>query len=343
MRAMANPAEKIVEFPRRAKHSRHPRWQAAVAGLDARVAHLERRLARFDRRYRRLAVPARFRNAIVISLLLHLTIIFGVGFRMPDPAQLTDKESLEVVLVNAQSKQAPAKADALAQANLDGGGNTDEKRRAQSPLPAVADQKAESDVKLAQRELQRLERQARQLMTQTQVPAKSIDVAPAPSKAPPQPETEAVVATDSTDLLRRSVEIARLDAKISRDWDAYQQRPRRVFVGARTREYRFARYVEDWRQKIQRVGELNYPQAARDQKLHGSLVVTVGIRADGTVERVDVNHPSGHKVLDDAARRIVQLAAPFAPLPPEITKDVDVLHITRTWTFTPADRFISAD
>ena len=123
--------------------------------------------------------------------------------------------------------------------------------------------------------------------------------------------------------------------------DAHQQRPRRRFVGARTQEYRFARYIEDWREKIQRVGDLNYPQAAREQRLHGSLVVTVAIRSDGSVERVEVNRPSGQSVLDEAARRIVALAAPFGAFPPDIAKDTDVLHITRTWIFTPADRFIA--
>jgi protein TonB len=135
--------------------------------------------------------------------------------------------------------------------------------------------------------------------------------------------------------------MARLDAKIERDWQAIQQRPRRKFVGAHTQEFRFARYIEDWRQKIERVGEMNYPQAARDQKLSGRVLVTVAVKADGSVESVTIDRPSGNKVLDEAARRIVQLAAPFAAFPTDISKDVDVLHITRTWTFTTADRFVS--
>ena len=86
---------------------------------------------------------------------------------------------------------------------------------------------------------------------------------------------------------------------------------------------------------------MNYPQAARDQRLHGKLVVTVAIKADGRVEEIAIDRPSGHRVLDDAARRIVFLAAPYAPFPPDIAKDVDILHITRTWTFTTGDRFVS--
>jgi periplasmic protein TonB len=124
------------------------------------------------------------------------------------------------------------------------------------------------------------------------------------------------------------------------DWFALE-RPRRVYIDSRTREHRFARYIEEWRQKIERVGDRSYPQGARDQRLHGELVVTVAIKADGTVEAIEINRPSGHKILDDAARNIVQLAAPFAPFPPNIAKDVDILHITLMWTFTTADRFVS--
>src|SRR5688572_33273018 len=122
--------------------------------------------------------------------------------------------------------------------------------------------------------------------------------------------------------MQRSLEIARLEAKIAREWQAYQERPRRKFIGARAQETRVARYLEDWRQKIERIGDLNYPQGARDQRLYGSLTVTVAIRADGTVEQVDINRPSGHRILDEAARRIVGLAAPFSAFPPDLAKDV---------------------
>jgi protein TonB len=148
-------------------------------------------------------------------------------------------------------------------------------------------------------------------------------------------------APNAADIMNRSVEIARLEASIAREWDSYQQRPRRRFVGARTQEFRFARYVEDWRVKIERVGEVNYPQAARDQKMYGSLVVTVSIKADGTLERVDINRSSGNRILDAAAVRIVQLGAPYAPFPADIAKDTDIIGITRTWVFTRSDQFVS--
>ena len=285
------------------------------------------------------AFTSRMRSALLASLIAHLILIFGVGLQVPPKPRADREQSLEVVLVNAKSKSKPVTADALAQHNLDGGGNVDDKRRAQTPLPVKPDQKTEADVKLALRRVEQLERQAREVMTQPK--AKAPIESAQPAKPSPDPAPESRAEPNSSELMQRSMEIARLEAKVSREWDAYQQRPRRRFIGSRTQETRFARYIDDWRQKIERVGDLNYPQAARDQRLHGRLVVTVAIRSDGTVEQVDINVPSGQRVLDDAARRIVALAAPFSPFPPDIARDVDILHITRTWTFTTGDRFVS--
>ena len=335
------PSRKVLDLPRRAKHVRHARWHAAVAALDNRLTQIERRLAGGVRYTASSTGRLRVRTSFVFSVLVHLFVIFGVNFKVPDKSHFENPNAkLEVVLVNAKSSVAPVKADAMAQHNLDGGGNTDEKRRAQSPLPVVKQAKPEADVKLALSRVERLEREARQLMTDAKAKAQMETAVATPAPAPPA-ESDPKATLQASDIMQRSLEIARLEAKISRDWQAYQERPRRRFIGARTQEYRFARYIEDWRQKIERIGELNYPQAARDLKLSGSLVVTVAIKADGTVEQVDINRPSGNKVLDEAARRIVQLAAPFAPFSADIAKDVDILHITRTWTFTPADRFVS--
>jgi protein TonB len=143
---------------------------------------------------------------------------------------------------------------------------------------------------------------------------------------------------EARDLMDKSLEIARLEAQIRRDMQAYQERPKRKFVGARAQEYRFAQYVDNWRLKIERVGNLNYPDEARTRKIFGKLQLTVAIKANGEVETVEINRSSGHKVLDQAAIRIVRLAAPFDPFPANIRADTDILHITRTWTFTRTDQ-----
>jgi protein TonB len=102
-------------------------------------------------------------------------------------------------------------------------------------------------------------------------------------------------------------------------------------------EYRFAAYVESWRQKVEKVGNLNYPEEAKAQRIYGQLRMTVSIRADGTIENLEINQSSGHTVLDEAARRIVELAAPYAEFSADMRKDTDILSITRTWTFTHED------
>ena len=330
------PDRKVVPLQRRAKHARHAPWQAAVDRLEARVAELERGMAALDRRMTALGKHGRMQVAVVMSLLIHLVLMFGLTFKMPDLSKLAARQPLEVTLVNAKTQARPQKADALAQANLDGGGNTDARRRAKSPLPVPPEDKQGAQLAMAQQRVEQLEREAKRLMTQ----AKSkTAVAPAPEAA--QPREEPQVTPSAAEIMSRSLEIARLEAQIAREWESYQQRPRRRFIGARTQEFRFARYIEDWRVKIERVGELNYPQAARDQRIYGSLVVTVAIKSDGSLERVDINRPSGQRILDAAALRIVQLAAPFAPFPADIAKDTDIISITRTWVFTRSDQFVA--
>jgi protein TonB len=141
--------------------------------------------------------------------------------------------------------------------------------------------------------------------------------------------------------VERNLEMERLEAQIRRQQQAYQERPRKKFIGARAEEYRFATYVDNWRQKVERVGNLNYPAEARARKIYGSLLLTVSIKADGEVETVEVERSSGHKLLDQAAVRIVRLSAPFDRFPDNIRRDTDIIHITRTWTFTRGDQVIA--
>jgi periplasmic protein TonB len=272
--------------------------------------------------------------ALLVSIASHAAVIIGVGFKVPDPKNWTaPHNSLDVVLVNAKSATRPVKADALAQANLDGGGNTDEKRRASSPFPNLPPRDAKQDAREAEARMKRLEQEAKELMTR--LAAKSAVVQGELREQVTKPDTAA------QDLAEKSLEIARLEAQIRRDYQAYQERPKRVFIGARTQEYRFAQYVDNWRLKIERVGNLNYPEDAKVRKIYGSLQLTVAIKSDGSVESVEINRSSGYKVLDQAAMRIVRLAAPFERFPENIRKDTDIVHITRTWSFTRGDQLLS--
>jgi len=272
--------------------------------------------------------------AIGVSLVLH-GVVMALHFTMPDLSPKASDAPLEVALVNAKTKARPTKADILAQANLDGGGNTDQNRRAKSPLPVLPKDTPRNEITVATERVEALEQQTKELLTQLRSAAVA---APRPTPTDEKQPTESPTANE---MMQKTLEAMRLEAQIAKDMDAYQKRPKRQFVGSRAQEYRFARYVEDWRLKIERVGNLNYPSAARDRKLHGSLILTVGIRADGSVESIEVNRPSGQRILDAAAQKIVSMSAPFAAFPPDIRRDTDILYITRTWSFTKGDELTS--
>jgi len=241
-----------------------------------------------------------------------------------------------VVLVNAKSVSKPKKADALAQASLDGGGNTELDRRAKSNLPVIRNMPAEAELEIATQKVQELEEQAKLMLAQIKIANSLVTPTIDPVEKPIEQE-----APNLPKAPHNKMEIAKLEAQISKEWDTYQKLPKRKFIGARTEAVVYAEYVDEWRQRIERVGTENFPDEARQQNLFGAVLVTVAIRADGTVERVDIDRSSGSRILDRAARRIVQMASPFKPFPAKIRRETDILHITRNWVFTRTDLLVT--
>ena len=279
-----------------------------------------------DRQSRVLAI------SVAASILLH-AVLLTIQFRFPDALRWKSAaQPLEVILVNSKTRDKPSRAKALAQANLDGGGNTDDKRRATSAAPVTNPRDPGRDLAETQRRQRELEAQQQRLLALNRELGTK-----APTEAPRQASEEASPQVSGRDVAERSLAMLHLQAQIARQTQAYQERPRKRFIGANAREYRFAQYEEDWRAKIERVGTLNYPVEARG-KLYGVLRLTVTIRPDGTVESIELNKSSGLKVLDAAAHRIVQMAAPFAAFPADIRKDTDLLVITRAWFFAQGDK-----
>lgn len=310
------------------------RGQQLTAAIDARLNTLAAvqppPIALKVRDKLSLSLP--MQSSILVSVAFHAALIIGLGFAITPINFAAPHNVLEVVLVNSKSAQKPAKADALAQANLDGGGNVDDRRRAKTPFPNLPEQqRAAEDVKQAEMRVKQMEQEVKQLMAQAKSKAKvaQTELNNTPSGTP----DPAVTA----ELIRRDQEIRRLEAEIARQHIEYQQRPKRTFIGARTMESRFALYVDGWRVKVERVGNINYPQEARDRNIQASLQMEVAIKSNGDVENITITRSSGHKFLDRAAMRIVRMAAPFEPFPPALKKDTDVLHIVRTWYFTKED------
>ena len=280
-----------------------------------------------DRQSRLLTV------SVGVSIALH-AILLTIHFRFPEALRWNSaNQPLEVILVNAKTRDKPARAKALAQANLAGGGNSDARQCATSPLPVTDPRNPGRDLAETQRRQRELEAQQQRMLALNREHGAKV-----PAEAQRQtPTEEAPAEVSGRDIADRALAMLNLQAQIARQIQAYQERPRKRFIGANAREYRFAQYEEDWRAKIERVGTLNYPAEARG-KLYGTLRLTVTIRPDGTVEAIDLDRSSGLKVLDQAAFRIVQMASPFAVFPSDIRRDTDLLVITRTWFFAQGDK-----
>jgi len=261
---------------------------------------------------------------LFFALALHAMIILGITFGLhDDPAPENILPTLDITVSNRRTPP-PDEADYLAQTSQEGGGNTTEKVRPTQAIPeqapAVKPQQA------------------------TPAPAQVVTADAAETKHHQKktviPETREPDVT-ATDLIERSMEMVNLNEQLSESMQAYAQRPRHIYVSARTQEFKYANYMSEWVKKVERVGNLNYPDDARREGLSGKLVMDVTMNADGTVRNISILRPSGHAVIDEAAIRIVNLAAPFAPFPSEILKDADILHITRTWEFSTAHRLKS--
>jgi protein TonB len=266
------------------------------------------------------------------SVLVHMVLILGVSFGFPKWYDLKGLPTLEITLVQTQSTLSPKEAEFLANANQDGGGNSDRPDIARNPLPVREVSDSRQLFAFLQRAPQsRVEspREVTDLMVQSQSDwqAKTRDPKPDRKEQQTDPLNLALLERE------QRAERARLNAEISRNWQEFQQRPRRKFLNARTQEYKYAAYMDAWRAKVERIGNLNYPEEAKRRNLTGSLVLDVALNSDGSVNGIVVRRSSGHKFLDDAAVRIVEISAPFAPFTPDIRAETDVLHITRTWKF----------
>lgn len=276
-----------------------------------------------------------FGAALLFSLMLHAILILGIGFHFAKPAP--SLPTLDVTLINTSNTQSPKQADFLAQANNAGGGNSDKAHRPGAPfsgplpvtqsgiapremLPAAPQQQTESGPRIITTTHDSDTTVAQQRDTRTE---------------PPPREQVASVP------VQQRLEMARLAQEVRDEQEAYARRPRRKFISANTRSVADAAYQVAWVQRIERIGNLNYPDAARRRHLHGDVVLSVTIGTDGQVRDARVYSSSGYRVLDDAAMRIVHLAAPFPPIPREQDTQghrITELVITRTWQFLPGNR-----
>ncbi len=270
---------------------------------------------------------------LLMSIALNVVVILGIGFDFTD---LFEDESplptLEVILVEKNDSDAPEDADFLAQVDQSGMGNTQDRKtprtmEAAQELPVPFD--GNSDVLRPEQTAEHAPMAQEEVLTRHDSTTQIYSLE--------NEEKQQAEETTTAELIRRGQEIARLSAEIKQSFEIYSKKEKHRFISASTQAYRDAAYLDAWRRKIERVGTVNFPGAAKRKGLSGSLIMDVAINANGTIREVTILRPSGHKILDDAATRIVRLAGPYAPLPPEMLKDTDVLHITRTWLFTSSN------
>lgn len=275
--------------------------------------------------------------AITFSVLVHVALL-AVHFTAPEALKFKPTDpGLEVILVNAKHDKAPLKADALAQANLDGGGNADA-GRAKSPLPDLRRNEDGESARAAQRKVEDLERRQQKLLAQMEK-ATSFRT---PQVTDVEPVKDVQVHRSATDMLDSAKALLRREAEISRSIEDYNKRPKKTQITPSTREVGYAAYYKNFQDKIEKIGTVNFPQED-GKKLYGQLVIFIPIFQDGTIYMKDggphVEQSSGNAALDQAALRIVRRSAPFGKFPDNMRssgKD-DVWEIITRFNFTRDD------
>lgn len=268
---------------------------------------------------------------IFFALAIHAILILGISFDLMD-SNNDVITTMEITLVHQRSNEEPEEADYLAQENQLGGGTQQNKSRPSSPFsnplpipekgfapnsrramspPPINETKKQTEIMSVEQSDQRVN--SKKLQEETPITTKNLTAA---------------------QLFERSQQIAKLSAEINKLKKAYQQTPKHTWVhGANAKKYRFASYMDAWRAKVERIGNLNYPELVSKNNLTGSLLLDVAINPDGSIHSARITRSSGYRELDRAALRIVNMSAPFPPLTKDILKDTDVLHIPRVWRF----------
>lgn len=263
---------------------------------------------------------------LFFAILFHGILILGVTFISSPSAKQKAPPSLDVILVNSANKSEIEEADYLAQISQDGGGTSEKKVRptdmfsapSLSQKPGIALQQSvtlKPRIKHTKKELRLTQKKSKNKI-QTQ-----------------KENTKKDTAQQITETKKQNKMPARLVEELSLTFQEYSHKPKEKFINSRTKEYVAATYMRNWIDKIERLGNADYPDQAIRKKLSGTLILDVVINSDGSLQKVDLRRSSGHQILDDAAKRIVKMASPFHPFPKKLQNQADIIHITRSWEF----------
>lgn len=266
-------------------------------------------------------------KTVPVALVLHAFLLFGIGFIPPPGLDARLAPVLDITLVQTHTDKAPDQVDFIAQANQQASGSSEQKNRPQSPLaslqptPIAGTSPVQSEAGAPSEPL----KLTPQVLTTKGETLKPVE------KSPEQPDEERPPAPELADSTQ---EIAQLLAEVNEEEARYARRPRIHFIDAVSAKSAVeAEYIDAWVKKIERIGNLNFPEEAIARNLSGKLILNVTIDQAGNVVDAQISLSSGYDLLDKAALRIVRLAAPYAALPDEISRKWDQLNITRTWVF----------
>ena len=264
---------------------------------------------------------------IFFALLFHGIVILGITFVSSPSAKQKIPPSLDVILVNTSNSETPEKADYLAQTTQDGGGNSEKKVRRTDlfSAPTLSKQPGMAQLQAVHKQTPVKKQDSKKaFITQTNAKHKI---------KTSKEQTREELIEQIVKPRQQNERAARLAEELSLTLQEFSQKPKEKFLTSRTKEYVAATYMRGWIDKVERLGNADYPDAAIRAKLSGTLILDVVINADGSLKEINLRRSSGHQILDDAAKRIVRMSSPFAPFPAKLLKQADIIHITRSWEF----------
>ncbi len=269
----------------------------------------------------------RFGMTFFLATIFHGMVILGVTFTIAPDADSQTSPALDIILVQTQSPNEVEEAEFLAQVSQQGGGNEMEKARPRELFSAPTLSRQPGIAKQTSVQQVQKQKQNEQLALLSQSHAEyNIKT-----------QDESARSEDDTNLTpndtNKNAQTARLAAEISDTIEELASTDRTLYLNSSTKAFTPAKYMREWINRVERIGNLNYPDQARRSKLSGTLILDVVINAEGKLVKTDLRQSSGHQVLDDAAKRIVRLAAPFSAFPKKLRQEADIIHITRSWEF----------
>lgn len=272
---------------------------------------------------------------IFIAAILHSLVILGVSFSNDANSQAASQKPIEVIIVNTRSEEEPEDATRIAQANQLASGSQDKAGQASNPVSAVSPIKSPGTAFSPQVESQaKSSEQAQEFITSLN---SSFD-------AYKDPTTDIEKDSKQNSNKQQDIEkltVAQLTSQIEQQEIQYAERPRVRHIDALAAKTAVeAEYIKKWIERVERVGNLNYPAEARINKLSGRLILNVVMTKHGNIHDLQVSESSGVKILDDAALTIVRMASPFDTFPTDMYNAYDHLDITRTWLFSSDGKLI---